>query len=161
MKRMMSIDPGVKSFGYCLWETPRSWQNVRLKFAAVSTFTATEPFEQLEALANFLQEFPFGCDRVVCEIPTFFVGAKGYAAARGGSLVNLSIAVGIVLSWAKQQKAEFVPAPVQSWKGQLSKEATIERIRPQLFTEELQLLTDPPSHDWDAAGIGLWQLGRF
>jgi len=99
-------------------------------------------------------------DVIVCEWPQHFSSAVGNAAAIRGDIVKLSTVVGWVWSMAAALQTEFKPAPVMTWKGQLSKTLVQSRIVDRLGTKTIKRCK-PKSHAWDAVGIGLWHLGIF
>lgn len=94
-----------------------------------------------------------------CEMPEFFNNQRGFHTAAGGDLTQMSYCVGRVAGLGEHVLgAKFTPIPVTTWKGQLKKPIVIERIKARI---DCSLLSKKLSHDWDAAGIGLFSKGKF
>jgi hypothetical protein len=97
---------------------------------------------------------------VYCEEPVYFGSLRGDAAARGGSLVKLSVAVGAITQMCKTQAphADVELVAVRDWMGQLAEETMRKRITKRLGEEATKKVK---SHAWDAVGIGLYKKGYF
>lgn len=166
MRRLLSIDPGYAAMGWVLWKEPTKIDTWYVEDAGVlkprsvaeilNSFDAVnDMISQLENRFHYMRP-----NVLICEEPQIMGGPGGYAAART-SVLGLAAAAGAWSAWIHLNRGQFVPAPVVQWKGQLSKQTVNKRIKSVLSPKELKLLTQPASHDWDAAGIGLWYQGRF
>lgn len=96
--------------------------------------------------------------KVICEMPQAFLGnAGGMAAAQTGSILKLSVMIGIYArEFLEHSGASFQVVPVRQWKGQLPKEVVIQRIRKYLGEKNCK---EFKADVWDAVGIGLWAMG--
>lgn len=92
----------------------------------------------------------------MCELPTYF--ERKHVAASSDAVIKLAIQAGAFAGVTALHGARFDYAPVQRWKGQLSKELVQRRIR-----KKLGVLHCVGFHRdvWDAVGIGLWRQGKF
>ena len=99
------------------------------------------------------------------EYPQLFGGSGGQMVAARGDLGKLYFTVGCIAHRFYLADTEFELVSPNRWKGQLSKEVVCARLTRKLTKAERAVLSPLKrgvgSHDWDAAGIGLWALGRF
>jgi hypothetical protein len=102
---------------------------------------------------------------VVAEVPVVRRrGARERAAALSGTLIQLALVSGMIAGRAAPgTQVQFVIP--EDWKGQLPKDVCVRRVKEVLSGEELDRM-DLPSralqHNvFDAAGVGLWRLGRL
>lgn len=95
--------------------------------------------------------------KVYCELPAFFEGEKGHAAAAKGDVVKLAYLVGVYAGMCHKRGVEFNLVPVREWKGQLPKSVVISRIQKRLGSACGIYKAD----QWDAVGIGLFIKGCF
>ncbi len=76
-------------------------------------------------------------------------------------LIHLAVNSGFILAKLKAHLgAEAFWVPPTSWKGTIDKNTKLKQIRSTLTEEELAE-TAKNEHTMDAAGIGLWWLGRM
>ncbi len=164
----ISLDPGINAMGYVVWNR-KFWgqQRNEILLAGVPKTRTTATYHSrvhdlLRQLTHDLRmHLPGkGCGLVICETMIHFGGAKGAAVAKKGGLAELAFATGAIAAWAWERQCEFFPAPSGTWQGQLNKERQNDRVEKKLG-RELKHLTLSFSHDWSAAGIGLWAQGRF
>jgi hypothetical protein len=103
----------------------------------------------------------FTVRRVYCEFPQYFASATGHAATGKGDIHKLACLVGVFMGATYEYGGEFHPILVNDWKGQLSKDAVIQRVGdrlPNLRSSGMKIET----HSYDAIGIGLFAQGdRF
>lgn len=110
---------------------------------------------------------------IVCEIPayqntpsrsmgwkkgdlqklTYLVGAIGYVCATRGYESSPKT------SHSSLTYPEFITVSPAGWKGQLSKQIVIDRIRKKM--NNVDELFKPKLDVWDAIGIGLWAVEEF
>lgn len=79
--------------------------------------------------------------------------------AKGEDVLKLMFLVGWYGATCQQRDVRFHKIPVRSWKGQLSKERTHDRIKRLCKTLGEPLETEADGHAVDAVGLGLWWLG--
>lgn len=164
---ILTIDPGVRTMGYVLWHANgEHWrENLEKKPAEIYKANENELFKgdrqvwnkQIAELMVWLEKetVDYKLKEVICEMPKFFIGPAGDAAARRGDLTHMAFCVGSVGQFAKQRDAKFFPVEVDKWKGQLPKLVVCQRIINRL-PSAYSKLSSRRGHDWDAAGLGLY-----
>jgi Holliday junction resolvasome RuvABC endonuclease subunit len=159
---VMSIDPGVE-LGWALWNTPHT-PNVLPHPISTGICKANGRLPWLERITKTMSSFSeilnsmtsrYHIEKMYCEWPAYFDDVGGQVSAGSGALVKLAVAVGHIAQIAHERDVEFMPVKVADWKGQVSKEVVIRRIRRRLNVSESRFHT----HEWDAVGIGLHALG--
>lgn len=160
-KWMMSIDPGYAAMGIVTWIklAQGKWELHRARVVKPKSKHETW-YTAVDDMMRQLDVVGLNVDIVVCEEMTVMSGPSAYATART-SLMGLAGAVGMWARWTMDYNGKFVLAPIPQWKGQCSKRIVNARIKRILKPQEIKKLSSPASHDWDAAGIGLWYQGRF
>lgn len=93
--------------------------------------------------------------QIWCETPEYFDTLKGNVAAKADSLVKLTTLYGRFWQIAVDFNCLFGTILAKTWKGQLNKLQTANRI------EKILGKTFATSHETDAVGIGLYLMGRF
>ena len=167
---VMSVDPRVAALGYCVWkeEDFRGEGPVVLPVTAGIVQTPKNLkgsyVQQVDALMKEIDCIAQGCRvaGVWCEEPQFFGNLLGRAAVT--DVLHISFMCGSLSEWSRERGAEFHPAPVMQWKGNMSKHQVAQRIRNRYSKTPhglRRLMSPNTSHDWDALGIGLWGQGRF
>lgn len=160
----VSLDPGQRT-GVAVWSNDQ--RRALVPPLTVDYWTATEGDWALRCRALGFKLHGFlstnrnrGVSNVICELPAFFEGEKGHAAAAKGDVVKLSYLVGVYAGMCHAQGVGFTLVPVREWKGQLSKKIVAARIRKRIGD---QALDDMEFHGdiWDAVGIGLYVKGHF
>lgn len=167
---MLSVD-GAKQTGWALWDVSTPEKRTALVGpidVGVIVPVATVKWEgaidwtslQIDELFNRFNDSGLESfvDIVVCEYPQFFQSFAGMTSAAHGDLVKLAIMYGRINQIAVYHSATFKGVEVNTWKGQMSKDAVIHRIKKRLGADAcLRFKT----HIWDAVGIGLWAKGHF
>ncbi len=154
---ILSIDPSSRSAGWAIFKRKEYFLSGVIKsnkkdFYKNSLYIA----DQLDGI--FLAEGSGDNDIVLIEYPELFSSNTGITAVRSGSLVKLSVTVGIIaglLSWYSYAEIKFIKP--KEWKGQLSKEITLERILKKIDIKKKIKTYD----ECDAIGMGLYYLGEF
>lgn len=157
-KYMMSLD-GAQVTGWSLWD----WPNMELVPPIEVGIITPKPMSPWEASIDSLcEQMKDLLDRinsgvgfvtdVICEYPQYFQSMGGITSATRGDLVKLCIAYGRLNQVCVDRGATFQGVEVNSWKGQLKKEAVIYHIRKRLGTEACRPFK---SHIWDSVGLGL------
>lgn len=168
--RFLSVDPGIE-LGAAMWDYESS-ENPSVALTPIcmppidtGVFYPNKDLEWVEGVQTTIAKLDGFISRnsdpesgvsvaqCFCEWPAFFEDAR--VAARDGALVKLAAAVGMVIELCRHRNIMFFQVPVHKWKGQMPKEAVINRIRKRLPGHEYR------SHAWDAVGIGLWAKGYF
>lgn len=168
---MMSIDPGLNGTGWAVWDRAKAEELV--KPIASGAVPPTNQESPLASRCNWicvaLQMLchQHAVNELVIEQPIFMEGSsKGMAAARDGDLVTLSILTGAIAGnmWKVKNGASITYGfatyfvPVNQWKGNLSKDLCLERVKRQLPKWRSSSNT---THEADAVGIGLYAKGFF
>src|SRR3990167_4151964 len=147
---MVTIDPGINGTGYAIWGNkelkkygviipPKQFKSLKDKAGYIIT--------QLDiAMCKYLSKF----NKVYVEEPAFFQSAGGRVTAGSGSLIKLTLLVGMIIN-----KFDAMSVKVNDWKGQLPKEVVIQRIKNTLKEQ----VKDVKTHAWDAIGMGLYLKG--
>lgn len=161
----VTLDPGQRT-GVAVWDADTF--NERVRPVSVSMLTVGPgrrewPWaERCKALGDkFAGLFKWQTVvRVYCELPAFFEGATGHAAAAKGDVVKLAYLVGVYAGICHARGVVFSPVPVIEWKGQLSKEIVARRIVKKIG-RTAQDGQEFHADIWDAVGIGLYVKGLF
>jgi len=102
---------------------------------------------------------------VICEIPAYQGTPSRSMGWKKGDLQKLTYLVGAMgqtctdLKFGGDGNTEFMTVTPAGWKGQLSKEIVINRIRKRMTDVDKKF--EPKLDIWDAIGIGLWALDKF
>lgn len=179
-KYAVAIDPGVVTSGWALFD--HNWiklvdcGSVVLKGSKtrdprhVAMDCATNVWNDIRAAVfkwrrAFEDEF-IGLSMCACEFPQVFTGAAGIAAAGKSDVLNIAFSVGFhaAIAAAVDGEREFVPVPVNQWKGNMSKDLTLHRVKRILnqlgHSKKIITKCERVSHAADAVGIGLHVLGH-
>tara|TARA_R110002020_G_scaffold2230_3_gene10400 strand:+ start:12544 stop:13092 length:549 start_codon:yes stop_codon:yes gene_type:complete len=111
-----------------------------------------------------------GTPLIMCEIPSYQATPSRSMGWKKGDLQKLTYLVGVIgyactYAWHKHRYQDKTPEPCYrtvtpaGWKGQLSKEIVINRIKKRLPNVVENF--NPKLDIWDAIGIGLWTLDEF
>ena len=92
--------------------------------------------------------------KVFYESPSYFGTGYGKVAAKSGSLVKLSVIVGMLRATVTRRGIDVQKIEVRDWKGQMTKQATKLRVE-----KRLERKIDEVDHIIDAIGIGLYVKG--
>lgn len=167
--KMLSFDPGTRAMGFCLWgnlivgdSTRGKYRPLLEAFVLTPRDKATWQQSVVDIVAQLEDRFALETIKLcVSEWPEVMGGEKAFAANQSGDILKLAYAVGAVMQWAISCKAaSYQIVPVTTWKGQLPKAVVADRVKVRVGNS-YTLLSRNMSHDWDAAGIGLWAQGRF
>lgn len=151
--RYITIDPGLTGTGYAIWET--DWALVE---NGVYTPKVAKPLPQKRI--DICESLIYTCSKhnvkhAYIEYPQMFGGNKGSMVAAKGDLVKLAALVGYISGCLAINNIKVWDVTVIEWKGQMTKEAVINRIK------RLIPYVKAKSHDYDAIGIGLYIKGVF
>lgn len=174
MRVNVSVDPGVVTLGYAVWNGEK-WGSKPLMPIIAGVYNAEfgrwkdgnkiggqeqAALKVTKWLRERLKKFS-QIDQIICEKMEFRSTHTGIAAV--DDVLAVAFACGCVAQLAAELRASFHPAPVSVWKGNLTKQMVARRcvkrwggIVPVFLSD-----VDSPSHDWDAVGIGLWAQGFF
>lgn len=174
---VVTADPGL-NIGLAMWPW-KVWQ--RGKFLLPEAVTECKPRgktwrQKCDYTIADMQQVLGSCIvvKAYIEFPSFMQSGGGIASARTGNLVKLVYMCGRVHQQLRNFGADVRTVKVQRWKGQLTKEATYERII-RVAARELESsrrksrerlhalpgMRTAHSHAWDAVGIGFWAQGYF
>ena len=169
----MSIDPG-KGLGHATWDNERFKKlvapvdhGVFLPSGRREAQSSVDAYiygieETTNELARLLKTREY--TRAFIEWPMFFDSDFGHEVARGGDLVKLCAATGMIIRTCASAGCKVTTVPVNTWKGQMDKDATQHRVEKRLFKigETGKVVAAAmESHDIDAIGIGFWAKGFF
>lgn len=157
----VTLDPGQRT-GVALWSEPERDRLVAPNWVSLWTGGVCRVLtwaERCEALALKLGLLlrQYNVSIVYCEMPAFFEGEKGHAAAAKGDVVKLAYLVGVYAGICHKDGVRFSVVPVREWKGQLPKPIVIQRVKRKLGKSCGLYRGD----QWDAVGIGLYIKGFF
>jgi hypothetical protein len=158
---ILSCDPGKYSAGLALWAPTGPGSTWELQAAKLAEFD--HPSEiAAEAIA-----FGGGRFQVAVEVPQVY--SAGFSRGDPNDLIDITIVAGAVLGVGDRTSIWFRP---REWKGQVNPDVMIARIRSKLTQKELERVHLPMKRNgksvretvahnvWDAAGIGLFVVGR-
>jgi len=108
-----------------------------------------------------------GAPLIMCEIPAYQGTPSRSMGWKKGDLQKLTYLVGAmgyacsstILGHNPTIIPYYATVTPAGWKGQLSKEIVIQRIKKRMPNVVEQF--DPYKDIWDAIGIGLWTIGDF
>lgn len=162
---LMTVDPGKAGTGVAIWHginLLKIKQYARITNVKGSDlyipplFTGIRVHKEIKEYTDFFTEAiqRFNINYVVMEDAQFYESSsKGMMAARSDSLVKLAKTIGTFEACYMLNGVEYDLVKPQNWKGNLSKEIIIDRIK------EVTGGDCPSSHAADAVGIGLWKMG--
>lgn len=168
---LLAVDPGVYS-GWAFWPKGKKYPtrcgviepntNLQKMKKLLTSNKEIDFFDKMHSTIHQLGKITLNLkpEFVVVEWPQSFTSVGGRAATGAGSIIKLAFGIGQVALMAYACQAKFVPVPVAQWKGNLSKQIVIKRIKKRLTQARLEYL-EPSSHAWDAIGIGLFCKGLF
>lgn len=167
MQEVVSIDPGFSGTG---WAFVSKSTDGTLRCDTAGVFTPLGPEATIEfriadvtsKTLEVLRRYGSRTGRrfsvtVAVELPKYMPSPTGQAAAGGGNLTTLFMCVAGVISAVHIHGAVLKLVPVNDWKGTMTKAAVTARIRKRLGCAA----TTFKSHEWDAVGVGLYELGAF
>lgn len=167
---VITVDPGVFTMGACLWKSTDVMTDIPWGFPIdAMAFDLSKqnrhPDEATQTMILLVNEldkwFKKGIATCYCEKLQIFTSARGMASAIKGYVLQVEMFRGILASKCNEFKVPFVDVPVLQWKGQLSKDLTVKRIRKIFDRNVPKCMSKEASHDWDAAGIGFYLQGMF
>ena len=174
MNHILTVDPGVYTMGACLWDEGEFYSShVAMPKKRLCIDIAKKERKYLGAKGgvdyciNWITTWfeALELTECYCEKPSVWSNAKGYAASIQGHVLNMEHFRGRLYQVCQTYNCKFHDVPVTEWKGNLSKQLTVERIKQIMFENDGKLkatiLTRQGSHDWDAAGIGFFLQGVF
>jgi hypothetical protein len=172
---ILSIDPGVSGTGICVWDSATWGKKFQVKQGLSFSNHYSNPIHVENFMPHGYDNWVITCEkfheklhtiinrymvrRVFCEFPQYFASSKGHAATGKGDIYKLSCLVGVFAGCVWEYGGEFNCILVNEWKGQLSKDAVIQRIGvrlPTLGSSGMHI----ESHSYDAIGIGLFAQGE-
>lgn len=155
---LISIDPGINGCGVAYFVDAKLVKAVYVPNPAAKSDTMAE-----RALAMACAVFPIivgpSGDGLALELPQIY-RFKGKGDPNK-SLVPLILVDGALTTRFGAAATLYLP---HQWKGSGDPDECILRIQDRLTGEERSRVKGPPGliHNvWDAAGIGLYHLGRF
>lgn len=158
-----SIDPGIRGCGIVIWDDDLWGESYPITSYVLDpniyksdwVYICADMHKELSKIFN-----TFNVKKVYCEFPQYFGSDIGHAATSDGKIYKLSCFVGMVMGTIFEIGGTFNPVYVTDWKGQMTKEAVIKRIKRKMPQWETYV-PNMKSHAWDAFGIGLHIQGRF
>ena len=157
MRSILAVDPGVGGTGWALF-TDNPWPEA---VGCCVPISSRAPW--VDRQASVVQKLSLSVNvsatgTLVIECPELQMGERGWASARRGDLVKLSLITGAIVHVFRSWDIKLVTP--REWKGQLPKRITMQMVRDALPTRVVNelLLERCPDHVWDAVAIGLWFL---
>ncbi len=163
MKRLLSLDPGIRGCGAALFEDGRLVACDYVK----NPVKKGDDFEAILAMARQVHDWVLvnhgnGPFDLVAEWPRIYTVSK--SKGDNNDLLPL-VGVGCAVATFATSATRVFP---HEWKHQLSKEVCHQRIRNRLTLPEMIVLEDALArakslahNTLDAVGIGLHHVGRF
>lgn len=154
----VTIDPGLGGTGICLWheDTLEPTMTAIIKVPDSYGDWLVRSNIMSSNLGEILKMQPL-IQQVYIEYPLLMQTASGMASAIRGDVFKLMFLVGCFAQQVWNYNHEFVPLPVNDWKGQLPKEVVAKRVC-QILRCESDRYGD---HVMDAVGMGLYLKGVF
>lgn len=157
-RSVISIDPGLSGTGWVVWDHAEPvnagiWTPPR----DLLWYQAAQWLGQM--LANVVPVHPY-TTLVLIEMPEYQSSPTREMGWKTGSLQKLTFLVGWLSAISSMNFAMAIPVLVHEWKGQLPKPVVERRVQQTLGRDTCQRL-GLRSHAYDAAGIGLYGLGRW
>lgn len=153
--RFVTIDPGLGGTGWAVWDT-------EVQIAPLGAGVWVAPGGKYQTWVTrsmwLAEKVSIMCASVqaeACHIeyPIFFDDAGGHMGMKTGDVPKLIFLVGTMAHGIHLLGNVNCHLPtVRDWKGQLSKEQVMSRVRKRLGEAACQQFK---SHDWDAVGMGL------
>lgn len=112
----------------------------------------------IESINKILLQYCDLLQAVIVEQPRYFDSYKGHTSANTNSLFKLINTYSRIEQIIKTNKLKFFPIPVIKWKGQLTKERTLfrlKRICGENFNPKWKI------DELDAIALGYHVLGKF
>ena len=154
------IDPGVTGTGYATWVEIGGQRATRpIDCGCVKGIKKNENWQDrayyvVGALTKVFDEY--GTRVVVVEWPELWTGSsRSQTAAERGDIIKLAHLCGEIDYCCRESGFKCVLVRPSEWKGQLGKQAVINRIKRRLNN------WSPTSHDADAVAMGLVAMGVF
>lgn len=154
---ILSIDPSSRSCGWALFKNSGEYFSSGTINSNKKDFLKNfiDIADKLEAI--FLAECGDKHDTILIEYPEYFSSNTGITALRSGSLVKLSMMVGVIIGvFIKYSKTKIILIKPKEWKGNLSKKITMERVMDKINIKKIKTFDES-----DAIGIGLYYIGKF
>ncbi len=156
MKRLISVDAGLHSAGWAVFEgiLPINAGLVHPRSEYKDDELVTRAIDVGQQIGVLAREH--GAREAVIEMPVYY----GQGDRNAGSIFKLCVCIGAIAASLNELGVEVSSVDVPDWKGQLPKDVVIKRIRailPDYVIEDLKPVKDM----WDAIGIGLWKKGSF
>jgi len=152
---LVTIDPGVNT-GIALWVEKKL-------FAVYSVRTKKDSIpERVIDLTSKLDSIvlPFIIDKVIIESVAFYAtNNKSMVSAQRGDLFFLSYIIGAYIKTLSKYTDNITLIPANRWKGQLTKEATLLRVKNSV--DNFHVYNIKNNHEIDAVGIGLSHFGAL
>ena len=166
-----TIDPGITGTGWAYFVPIAdsaidsvSFGNIVPRSTKTEDYIArsSEIVHELRYVVSTICKLTFNWP-VFIEEPSYMGGAKQYVgqtAAESGSLVKLVWHYGRIWQALSDRGHKITPIPVNTWKGQLPKNISHNRIKALADKHKLNGMSDSAKdHALDAIGIGFHILG--
>ena len=173
---VIGIDPAFGGTGIALFQNKVLTNVLLLKQTGKKRFESRAHILSLEVAEWIRQQVTepnnpsiedVGAPLIMCEIPAYQGTPSRSMGWKKGDLQKLTYLVGSIgyacSSTVLKNDPMVIPhygtVTPAGWKGQLSKEIVIQRIKKRMPNVVEQF--DPYKDIWDAIGIGLWAVGDF
>lgn len=125
---VLAIDPSTTFCGIAMGRGPLSADSLLYK-SCINL--AGEHHERMRDLTEVLDDLHmhYGFNEAVIEMPETRRDPTGLKASQGGAMARLNFAVGAMWQWARKLGNGVTLVPVSVWKGQLSKELMLRRLK--------------------------------
>jgi len=154
--RLMSIDPSINNLGLAIWEV-QSKKLLMYKLLHPDSGLRENEFDKSLSMLDQIKQWrlSYGINKIILEIPEQWAVA-GFQARETGSMTKLMFVCGMLYS-IKNDVEEYTLVTPRAWKGQLSKEVMVNRLKDHYLKIDVNL-AKMDSNVADAIGIGHFYL---
>jgi len=164
---VLSVDPGIYSLGAVLWDLKFWYKELKLPIAGFwyemklsqrkCYISHQVSYEIVAQLFQCLTKWNVLVHLTVCEKPQSF----GNKTIR--SVIEMEFQRGLIYAGVGSN-SHWQDINVSQWKGNMPKELVVQKLIAKYGLHDMDItkkMSNPPSHDWDALGIGLFAQGMF
>lgn len=155
----LTVDPGFGGTGYALWNSDQRWKQCIPPSVSdvISIHKPKDWVKRAEAIASTFDVIfkLYKVEKCWIELPGLHQTAVGMASASKGDIFKLTLLVGCFARVCFENGCEFIPLPVNEWKGQMPKEVIASRV----YTKLRPGCPIYSNHSMDSVGMGLHLKG--
>jgi Holliday junction resolvasome RuvABC endonuclease subunit len=154
----MAIDPGLRGTGVAIWQG----KGPVPKLTQVITSKGAESKDWIDRVNRIAIQVADLCDEyhvriIISEFMEMHQSARAQMMWKAGDFQRTLFLIGAIYGMVEAFTPTFEVVPPSTWKGQLPKSVTINRVRKIIGARACREL-GIETHAWDAVGIGLWHM---